>query len=92
MTTKSRFSLAAAAALFALSAGATSSVHAQTTPDKTAAMSEDVHCYGVNTCKGTSDCKSYNHDCKGLNDCKGLGFKALSAKACAAQGGKTTEK
>ena len=50
-----------------------------------------VHCYGVNTCKGTSDCKSGNHDCKGQNDCKGQGFKALSSKACTAQGGSLTE-
>ena len=50
-----------------------------------------VHCYGINTCKGTSDCKSGKHDCKGMNDCKGQGFKALSAKACKAAGGSTTE-
>lgn len=49
-----------------------------------------VHCYGVNTCKGTSDCKSGNHDCKGMNDCKGQGFKELSAKTCQAQGGSLT--
>jgi uncharacterized membrane protein len=87
MTTKTHFGLAAAAALFALSAGATSSVHAEGGKAK----AEAVHCYGVNTCKGTSDCKSYNHDCKGMNDCKGQGFKELSAKKCAAMGGKTTE-
>lgn len=49
-----------------------------------------VHCYGVNSCKGTSDCKSGTHDCKGMNDCKGQGFKALSAKACKAEHGSTT--
>jgi uncharacterized membrane protein len=85
MTTKSNLGLAAAAALFALSAGATSSVHAES------AKAETVHCFGVNSCKGTSDCKSYNHDCKGMNDCKGQGFKAESAKKCAADGGTTTQ-
>ncbi len=34
-----------------------------------------VHCYGVNSCKGMSDCKSGKHDCKGMNDCKGRGFQ-----------------
>jgi uncharacterized membrane protein len=87
MSAKSNFGLAAAAAMFALSAGVTGSVHAQSSK----AAVETVHCYGVNTCKGTSDCKSYNHDCKGQNDCKGQGFKAESAKACAAQGGATTQ-
>jgi len=47
-------------------------------------------CYGVNACKGQSDCKSGNHDCKGQNACKGQGFKDLSAKKCAAAGGSLT--
>ncbi len=50
-----------------------------------------VHCYGVNTCKGTSDCKTAKSDCKGLNDCKGTGFKEMSEKACTAAGGSLTE-
>lgn len=50
-----------------------------------------VHCYGVNSCKGMSDCKSGKNDCKGMNDCKGQGFKELSAQACVAQGGSVTE-
>lgn len=49
-------------------------------------------CYGVNSCKGQSDCKSGGHDCKGQNDCKGQGFKDLSAKACAKAGGSLTPK
>jgi len=52
---------------------------------------EVVHCYGVNTCKGTSDCAAGTHSCKGQNECKGSGFKALTKKACAAQGGSLTE-
>ena len=50
-----------------------------------------VHCYGVNTCKGSSDCKTAEHSCKGQNSCKGHGFKALTAEACTAAGGTTTE-
>jgi hypothetical protein len=55
------------------------------------AKADTVECFGVNSCKGMSDCKSGNHDCKGLNDCKGQGFKATTAKACAAAGGSTSE-
>ncbi len=77
-------SIAAAAALMGL-AGAAVSLPAQ------AASSANVHCYGVNSCKGQSDCKSYNHDCKGQNSCKGQGFKIESAKACSAQHGSTTQ-
>jgi len=83
MTTTRATTFAAAAALLALSGAAIS------TP-VLAKGAQTVHCYGVNTCKGTSDCKSGNHDCKGLNDCKGQGFKELSSKTCIAQRGNLT--
>ena len=81
---KSGVSFAAAAALLALSGAATS------TPAlaKTGAMK--AACYGVNACKGQSDCKSAGHDCKGMNDCKGQGFKTETAKQCKADGGSLT--
>ena len=91
MTFKSNLSLAASAAMFALSAGAGATAHAQTAAP-VAATADSVHCYGVNSCKGTSDCKSYGHDCKGQNDCKGQGFKVMSTAACTAAGGHLTEK
>jgi hypothetical protein len=50
-----------------------------------------VHCYGVNTCKGTSDCATAKNSCKGQNTCKGMGFKAESADQCKADGGSLTE-
>jgi hypothetical protein len=88
MMTSSRAvaSLAAAAAVFALS-----SVSLTSPAFAGGAKAETVHCFGVNSCKGMSDCKSGNHDCKGLNDCKGQGFKGTTAKDCAAAGGSTTE-
>jgi uncharacterized membrane protein len=84
---KSGFALAANAALLAvaLSAGSTPAFAKHTK------AAEVVHCYGVNTCKGTSDCASGTHSCKGQNACKGQGFKALTTKDCAAQGGSLTE-
>ena len=81
-TAKSAMSVAATAALLAV---------ATTTTVAPAQAAKLVHCYGVNSCKGTSDCKSGNHDCKGLNSCKGQGFKAESKSMCKADGGSLTE-
>jgi hypothetical protein len=85
ITIKSGASVAAAAAFLALTSLAPVGV-------SYAADSAAIHCYGVNACKGQSDCKSGNHDCKGQNSCKGQGFKALSADACKAEGGSSTPK
>jgi len=74
--------LAAAAAVLAISGSA----------GIASAKTAQVHCYGVNSCKGQSDCKSGAHDCKGLNSCKGQGFKAETKKKCKADGGSLTEK
>jgi len=49
--------------------------------------SDKVHCYGVQSCKGNSDCKTAEHSCKGQNACKGHGFKGISAKDCLDKGG-----
>lgn len=56
------------------------------TPKSTDSMAQ-VHCLGVNACKGTSDCKTANNACKGQNQCKGQGFLGMSADECRAQGG-----
>lgn len=56
------------------------------------AMSEgtdsNVHCYGVNKCKGHNDCKTANNACKGHASCKGQGFVSMSNHACDEIGGK----
>ncbi len=54
------------------------------------AADDNVKCFGVNSCKGQSDCKAASHDCKGQNTCKGQGFKAETAAKCKADGGSTT--
>ncbi|MCH8686554.1 BufA2 family periplasmic bufferin-type metallophore [Pedomonas mirosovicensis] len=83
MTLSSGLSLAATAAAVALSGAATvAPAHAE--------GAQTVHCYGINACKGQSDCKTAHNDCKGMNDCKGQGFKMLTAAACEAQGGSLT--
>lgn len=35
-----------------------------------------VKCYGANSCKGHSECKT------AMNACKGKGFQAMTEKAC----------
>lgn len=84
ITMKSGISMAATAALFALTAVA------PTAPAFAKDAEAKVHCYGVNTCKGTSACKTAHNECKGQNGCKGQGFKELTAKQCTAAGGTLT--
>lgn len=86
MTTfKTGIGFAASAAIVAISAAAIPA------PALAGGVTK-IHCYGVNTCKGTSDCKTAKNDCKGMNDCKGAGFKTMTVKQCSAAGGSTTEK
>ena len=84
-TLNSGISFAASAAVIAVAAAAAA------TPTMAAEGAKQVHCYGINTCKGTSDCKTAHNDCKGLNACKGQGFKTLTTKQCEAAGGSLTE-
>lgn len=47
-----------------------------------------VHCIGINSCKGHSECKTAENACKGQNSCKGHGWlPAKSKAACEAKGG-----
>lgn len=55
------------------------------------ATAANVHCYGVNKCKGHNDCKTASNACKGHASCKGHGFVAMPAKACDDVGGKVGE-
>ncbi len=86
-TLKNGTTIASAAAMFALSALA----HAATPPAGSTGAAlgarDTVHCYGVNSCRGTADCKTTAHECKGMNSCKGEGFKALAANMCLKRGG-----
>lgn len=47
----------------------------------------DVHCYGVNACKGTTACATAGNACKGQNTCKGRGWLPMSKDECADKGG-----
>ena len=74
--------LAAAAALAFVTAPFTSTV---------ASAHAKVKCYGVNSCKGKSQCKTAKNECKHHNACKGQGMKMESAKHCKKLGGTEEE-
>jgi hypothetical protein len=57
-----------------------------------AADSATVKCTGVNSCKGTSDCKSSKNSCKGMNSCKGTGWMSMSKADCDAAKAKAAAK
>ena len=73
MTKLSNAAMAAAAAMFFTSGLTGVSVAADTAT---------VHCSGVNSCKGTSECKSAKNSCKGMNSCKGQGWVSMSKAEC----------
>jgi uncharacterized membrane protein len=52
-------------------------------------MEKGVKCYGVNSCKGKSACRTAANSCKGKNSCSGKGFVVMkSEKQCHKHGGK----
>ena len=52
----------------------------------------EVHCAGLNACKGQGACASAENSCKGHNSCKGKGFvNVSSADECVKKGGKVIE-
>lgn len=80
--------IAAAAAALALSAATAFAANAPAGSTGSALGKDDtVHCYGVNSCKGSADCKTTMQECKGMNSCKGHGFKAMAAGQCLTRGG-----
>lgn len=47
-----------------------------------------VKCAGVNSCKGSSECKTAKSECKGHNSCKGQGWVSKKTAAeCTSAGG-----
>ena len=85
-TTKTAF--AALAGAMALSSAAAFAAEAPAGSNGKAINADDVvHCYGVHSCKGQSDCATTEHQCKGQNECAGHGFKAMKAGECLSAGG-----
>jgi hypothetical protein len=49
----------------------------------------EVHCAGINECKGKGACAGAENACKAQNACKGKGFVDVSsAEECIKKGGK----
>ncbi len=86
-TLKTGATLASTAVMFALSALANAATPPEGSEGAAVNAKDVVHCYGTNSCKGTADCKTTQHDCKGMNSCKGHGFKAMTATKCLKRGG-----
>ena len=85
-TTKTAF--AALAGAMTLSSAAAFAAEAPAGSSGKAINADDVvHCYGVHSCKGQSDCATTEHQCKGQNECAGHGFKAMKAGECPSAGG-----
>jgi len=80
--TRSGAALAIAAVSLALASAATPVL----------AATAKMHCLGINSCKGKSDCMTPKNKCAGMNACKGQGwvFKETE-KACLDEGGKVID-
>lgn len=76
MKTRASVLAAAAASLF-LSGGLAGAAH-----HEGAEKAEKIKCEGVNSCKGTSACKTLFSSCAGHNECKGKGFLMLTPEEC----------
>ncbi len=82
---------AALAGLFSMAVTASAQADAPKASDKPMANKkapakkgpEKVHCFGINTCKGKSECSVDGKSaCNGQNACKGQGWMSLSRKTC----------
>ena len=76
---KSGAALAAAAFTLAL-AGAT-------TAPSVSYADDEIHCQGVNACKGQAACKTATNSCKGQAACKGQGWINATRANCNKWGG-----
>jgi len=82
--TKGMIIAAAAASLFVGVANATD----------TAGQNEQgtVHCFGINSCRGMSECNTATTHCKGMNKCKHKGWIYMKTeKECTDKGGKVVQ-
>ncbi len=51
------------------------------------AEADEIACWGINSCKGTSACTTVFNSCTGQNKCKGRGWVYATERQCYAQGG-----
>ena len=48
---------------------------------------DDIACWGINACKGTTACSTAFNACTGQNKCKGKGYVYSPARTCFLKGG-----
>jgi len=51
------------------------------------AEGDEIACWGINECKGTTACTTAFNACTGANDCRGRGYIYVPEKECYARGG-----
>jgi mercuric ion transport protein len=51
------------------------------------AEADEIACWGINSCKGTSACTTAFNACNGQNGCKGRGYLNVPEKECHAKSG-----
>lgn len=51
------------------------------------AKTAQVKCFGINACKGTTQCATATNACKGHNSCKGTGWMMTTQSTCDDKGG-----
>jgi uncharacterized membrane protein len=90
MNEKSKLLTAAVAGLMGLSAIAVAGDKAAKS-EKKADKDANVHCFGVNKCKGLGKCSQPGHGCAGANSCKGQGWLPMPKSSCEAIEGGTIE-
>jgi uncharacterized membrane protein len=84
---KSGAGIATAAAMLALASMAQAADLVAPVKGSSLHASDVIHCFGVNACKGQSDCETATSGCKTQNACKGKGWKSLTAAKCFAKKG-----
>jgi hypothetical protein len=80
-------SVATAAALIALGTVAQAADLVAPVKGSTLRATTEIHCFGVNACKGQSDCETATSGCSTQNACKGKGWKKMQASKCFAKKG-----
>jgi hypothetical protein len=51
------------------------------------AEAAQIACFGINACKGQTQCATAHNACPGQNSCQGKGFLYTSAAECTDKGG-----
>lgn len=60
--------------------------------EEAAATGDTVRCFGINDCKGKSECSvEASHACAGKNECKGKGWIKVAAEKCTGESAKVLE-